>query len=93
MWWTYIISFLLWINIFFSLYYEIYDHGEYKKGRRVKIPLVLWIIGICIYIYPIINIISYSLITFFLIIYYFISKQYKESIVICPLPKFLLKRY
>lgn len=93
MWWIYIISFLLWFNIFFGLHYEIYDHDEYKEGSRVKIPLILWIIGIIIYVYPIINIVTYSIITFGLIIYYFISTHYEESIVICPLPKFLLKHY
>lgn len=93
MWWTYIISFLLWFNIFFGLHYEIYDNGEYKKGRRVKIPLILWIVGIVILIFPILNILMYICIILFITIYYFTAKDEGYDILINPFPDFLFKRY
>lgn len=92
---SYLISFVVFYFVFFRLYLFERKSGyePWEVVGKVKLPVYMWIIGICIVLIPICNIIAAAGILILNIINLCAAEEWKNSLHTFKLPKFLTKKY
>ena len=92
---SYLISFLVFYFAFFRFYkFERKRSGEpWEVVGKAKLPVYVWMIGICLVLTPIVNIISAIVVLGANIINLCATVEWENSLHTFKLPKFLTKKY
>lgn len=92
---SYLMAFLAFYFVFFR-FYEFkrkYRRAPWAVVGKVKLPVYVWIIGICIVLIPICNIIITVGVFIYNIINLCITDEWDDTLHTFKLPEFLTKKY
>lgn len=94
-----IISYLMAFLVFYFVFFRFYEF-ERKRCRepwevvgKVKLPVYAWMIGICLVLTPIVNIISVIVVLVANIVNLCATDEWQKSLYTFKLPEFLTKKY
>lgn len=92
---NYLISFVVFYFVFFR-FYEFHrkrSSEPWEVVGRVKLPVYVWMIGICLVLTPIVNIVSVIVVLGANVINLCATDEWENSLHTFKLPKFLTKKY
>ena len=94
-----IISYLTAFLVFYLFFFRFYEFererrfAPWKVVGKVKLPLYVWIIGVCLVLTPVFNIISAIGILVFNVITLCATDEWDRTLHTFKLPEFLTKKY